>query len=138
MGGVSPGQSIIIPRKDAAQRPPPKEGSLGREAAVRTRQIVEAISAGRPAAEIVETILRSIDDLYGLCGMFLEVRAEDVTHALRFVVYGYPPDKAQAIIDTVSADFFPKDLSSKIMSERFRISHGAYYISAEEWQKLAG
>jgi len=103
----------------------------------RLHELSEDIAEGKPVEQIVNRTLVAVNELFGLTGMVLRVVADDIKQCFEWATYGYPKEQAEAIITAISAGYYPKDITDKMFSEKFRVGKNSYYIPAEEWFKLA-
>ncbi|MGQ9587219.1 MAG: hypothetical protein ACUVT7_02395, partial [Thermoplasmata archaeon] len=137
MGMLGSSDYVIIPERTGERKSRAQKAPDGIELSHRLKELIDAKLEGRSIREIVEKALSAIADLYGLSGMVFSITADDVKPTFRWATYGYPEDKAKALIENLGAEYHPKELTSEILSERFRISKNAYYINAEEWLKFS-
>ncbi|HJX04713.1 MAG TPA: HAMP domain-containing sensor histidine kinase [Thermoplasmata archaeon] len=86
--------------------------------------------------KLIDSVMHSISDLFGITEMVCEILAEDIRPVFRNAVYGYPEENAKEIIGTLRAGYYPKDLAEKILCEKNHVSKYGYYMSAEEWHRL--
>jgi signal transduction histidine kinase len=99
-------------------------------------EIAAMVVSDRPLKEIVERTLLNVDRLFGISEMILQVRDEALMPALWWVVYGVPRERAERILQNVTADYHPQELIDLILTENFRVSSSAYFVPAEEWLKV--
>ncbi len=99
-------------------------------------EIGALVVTDRPIQEVVERTLRNIGRLFGITEMLLQVRDETLIPLLWWTSYGIPEERAEKILQNVTADYHPQELIDLTLTEKFRVSSNAYYIPAEEWLKI--
>jgi signal transduction histidine kinase len=99
-------------------------------------EVSGAIARGEPVDKVIDLVMRSIADLFGISAMICEILAEDVRQVFRNAVFGYPEVNAREIIGTLRAGYYPKDLAEKILCEKNRVSKYGYFLGFEEWHRL--
>ncbi|MBN1677140.1 MAG: GAF domain-containing sensor histidine kinase [Candidatus Thermoplasmatota archaeon] len=99
-------------------------------------EIGALVVTDRPIKEVVERTLRNIARLFGIAEMLLQVRDETLIPVLWWTTYGIPRERAEMILQNVTADYHPQELIDDTLTEKFRVSANAYYIPAEEWLKI--
>ncbi len=132
----SPGR-IIIPEPGVNSPTEAAYPSIGKDTVDKLEEIMRACAAGAPASVVIEQILMSVSELYGLTDLVFDVRAPDIRQALQYIIYGYPPEKANKIMEMLSSELYPKSLLAKTLEEKYRVSRTGYLILAEEWVKLS-
>jgi signal transduction histidine kinase len=135
MGSASSEDILIIPE---LQKRSGNKRLGSREDRVRDglADVGTAIAEERPLASIVEKTMTAIADIFGIAEMVFEVKAPEVVPAFHWATYGIPKARAEAIIKNMSAEYHPKDLLGKLLSDKFRISKNVYYIGSDEWLKI--
>ena len=134
-------------------RPPEEDSQIGKKrdddikgassekmadttATVRLGEIVDAVANDEPLPQIVDRVLAAIADLFGITHMIFFVLAEDLAPIVKWSSYGYPRDRALAIVSHLEADYYPKAMADRIFSERLKITRHGYFLSAEDWLKF--
>lgn len=128
---------IVIP-----EHPPEPGGStkskFDSEFAEGLGAITQAIVEGKPLTEIVEDILVRISATFRVSEMVLQVIDSDLGQVFSCATYGFPEDRARAIIEKVSNGRRTEMPSNPIPADRFRVSRNGYYVPVEERMKQGG
>jgi len=103
---------------------------------IRLAETVSAVAEDEPLQVVVDRVMAYISELFGITQMVFMVVAEDLIPTMRWAAHGYPKDRAQAIVDHIAAEYYPKAMADRIFSDKFRITKHGYYLNAEEWLKL--
>lgn len=99
-------------------------------------EIGAMIATDRPLREIVERALRNINRLFGIDEMLLQVRDEGLVQLLWWVVYGMPRERAEKVVQNLTADYHPQEVIDLVLAEKFRVTSNAFFVPAEEWLKI--
>ena len=116
--------------------PRPPEDSSDAAAMRRLSEIVEAIARDEPLDKVVDRALADIAGLFQITHMIFMVVADDLKPSMKWSSYGYPKERAQAIVNHISAEYYPKAMTDRIFSDEFRVTKHGYYLRAEEWLKI--
>lgn len=112
------------------------EASSDADAMARLSEVIEAIARDEPLPQIVDRVMAITADLFHITQMIFMVVADDLVPTMRWSSYGYPKDRAQAIVNHIVAEYYPKAITDRIFSDKARVTDHGYFLSAEEWQKL--
>ncbi len=69
--------------------------------------------------------------------MVFDVVDPEVAKVLRLALFGYPQDKARAIVDNLLSQFYPRDAASVLPKDECKVGRNAYYVGAETWRDWA-
>jgi len=135
MSDLAPENYIIIPGKPwkASARPASSKDERVRDA---LGEISAMIAGSSPLAETIERTLTAIAELFGIEAMFFEISRVEAAPPFRWITYGFPKESAEKIVANMSADYYPKDLLSRTMADKFRVTKNSYYIPGEDWIKI--
>lgn len=106
-------------------------------ASARLSSVADAIARDEPLPKVMQEIVTSIDELFGVTHMILRTLDEEVRRTLPWLFHGYPEDSVRAIQETMMADFYPTDLISRMVEMGQRVTQRGYFISADVWLALA-
>lgn len=136
MGQVPPGEDPQIDERKPANIPRPPETSSDTAMMDRLSEVIESIARDDPLEKVVDKVMADIADLFQITQMIFMVVADDLVPAMKWSSYGYPKERAQAIVSHISAEYYPKAMADLIFSDRFRVTKHGYFLNAEEWLKL--
>jgi signal transduction histidine kinase len=126
---------IVIPERPrkAGVRPISSKDKKVREA---LGEMAAKIAEGRSLSDIVENAFTAVSDLFGIAEMVFEVTSGEIGASFRWMTYGVSKERAQQMTANREAEYYPKDLLDKTLSDNLLVSKNAYYINAEEWIKI--
>ncbi len=111
-------------------------GTTDSEVLASLGEIAAMVVTERPLQETVERTLRNLDRLFGIEEMLFQTRDDAIMPILWWVSYGFERERAEKILQNVTADYHPQELIDMTLSEKFRVSSNTYYIPAEEWLRI--
>ena len=136
MAASSSPARIVIPEPGTKTPTERLFPSVGKDTVKKLDEATQLCVSGAPATRVMERVLLSISELYGLTDMVLDVQASDLRQVLRFALCGYPESKANQIMQLLSSELFPKGLVQRTLDEKYRVSRSGYLIPGEEWRRL--
>jgi signal transduction histidine kinase len=135
MGKTSPGEDRETDKNPSSERRQ-SEGSVDSELTRRLSEVIEAVAKDQPLANLVDKVMADIADLFKITHMIFMVVADDLTPLLKWSSYGYPKDRAQAIVNHINAEYYPKAMSDRIFNDKFRVTKHGYFLNAEGWLSI--
>ena len=136
MGQIPPDEAPQIDKKKPASDVRPPEASSDAAMMSRMSEVLEAIARDDPLEQVVDRVLADIADVFQITHMMFMVVADDLMPAMKWSSYGHPKERAQAIVNHISAEYYPKAMADRIFSDKFRVTKHGYFLNAEEWLKL--
>lgn len=136
MGSIPPRDNLMVITERERTSPEGLHKTSDSEVLACLGEIGAMVVTERPVKKVVERTLRNIDRLFGTSEMLLQIRDEALIPELWWVVYGVPRERAERILQNVTADYHPEELIDLLLTEKFRVSSTAYFIPAEEWLKI--
>jgi len=137
MGNFPPDEDPETPKeKDTISKGVASEGASDADILSRLSEVADAIAKDDPLPEVVDKVMAVLAELFRITHMIFMVVADDLMPTLKWSSYGYPKDRAQAFVNHIAAEYYPKAMADRIFSDKFRITKHGYFLGAEEWLEL--
>ena len=137
MGKVPPGADPDVPIEEGdPSKSLPSEAVSDAEILARLSEVAESVARDDPLPQVVDKVMAIIAELCHVSQMIFMVVAEDLVPTMRWSSYGYSKDRAQAFVNHIAAEYYPRAMSDRIFSDKYRITKNGYFLSAEEWLQL--
>jgi signal transduction histidine kinase len=137
MGNLSPDEDPEIPKeKGSISKDTASEVAFDAKMAGRLGEVIDSVAGDEPLERVVDQVMAAIAELFQITQMIFMVVADDLIPTLKWSSFGYPKDRAQAFVNHIAAQYYPKVMADRIFSDEFRITKHGYFLGAEEWLKL--
>jgi signal transduction histidine kinase/uncharacterized protein YigA (DUF484 family) len=115
---------------------PAKGQALSQKAVELLGDIAESLAKDEPLREIANKAVTGIAESFNISHILMVSVADDIKPALRWSAHGYSDESVESIVKNLETEYYPREISKELFSEKFKVSHRCYYIPAEDWLEM--
>src|SRR4030065_862722 len=128
MGNLPPDEDPDIPKEnDSNSKDASSESAIDSKIAGKLGDVIDSLAEDEPLAEVVDQVMAAIGELFQITQMIFMVVADDLMPSMKWSSFGYPRDRAQAFVNHIAAEYYPKAMADRIFSDKFRITNHGYF-----------